>query len=164
VDPDDADCAAWNAAVAGTIAELRPDAVVTLATRDVRSGLTEQTPAGFVQQWRWLHDLGIPVLAVRDNPRFAYDVPDCVRQRGRAGDPCGVDRGSVYAADPPYTRLDVPPNVTFLDLADHVCDDTRCPAEIGNVLVYLDDNHLTASYATTMAPVIEDQVVSAVGG
>jgi hypothetical protein len=53
--------------------------------------------------------------------------------------------------------------VSFLDLADYVCDDTRCPAEIGNVLVYLDDNHLTASYATTMAPVIEDQVVSAVG-
>jgi hypothetical protein len=54
--------------------------------------------------------------------------------------------------------------VTFLDLAEYVCTDTRCPAEIGNVLVYLDDNHLTASYATTIAPVIEDQVVSAVGG
>ncbi len=164
VDPDDAGCAAWYTEVAGTIGELRPDAVVTLATRDVRAGLTEQTPAGFVQQWQRLSDLGIPVLAVRDNPRFAFDVPDCVRQHGRDAAACGVDRDSVYAADPPYTRLDVPPNVTFLDLADHLCDDTRCPAEIGNVLVYLDDNHLTASYATTMAPVIEDQVVSAVGG
>jgi peptidoglycan/LPS O-acetylase OafA/YrhL len=164
VDPHDAECVAWNAAVADKIAELRPDAVVTLATRDVRSGLTEQTPAGFVEQWRRLADLGIPVLAVRDNPRFAYDVPDCVRQHGREGDPCGLERGTVYAADPPYGQLDVPPNVSFLDLADYVCTDTRCPAEIGNVLVYLDDNHLTASYATTMAPVIEDQVVSAVGG
>jgi peptidoglycan/LPS O-acetylase OafA/YrhL len=164
VDPNDAECVAWNAAVSATIAELRPDAVVTLATRDVRSGLTEQTPPGFVAQWWRLADLGIPVLAVRDNPRFAFDVPDCVRRQGREGDPCGVDRDSVYAADPPYAHLDVPPNVSFLDLADHVCDDTRCPAEIGNVLVYLDDNHLTASYATTMAPVIEDQVVSAVGG
>jgi hypothetical protein len=54
--------------------------------------------------------------------------------------------------------------VSFLDLADYLCDDTRCPAEIGNVLVYLDDNHVTASYATTMAPVIEDQVVAVVGG
>ena len=32
------------------------------------------------------------------------------------------------------------------------------------MLVYLDDNHLTAAYATTMAPVIEDQVVDAIGG
>lgn len=164
LDPNDAECTAWNAAVADKIAELRPDAVVTIASRDVRTGLTEQTPAGFVEQWRRLADLDIPVLAVRDNPRFDYDVPDCVRQNGREDDPCGVDRDTVYAADPPYTQLDVPPNVTFLDLADYVCDDTRCPAVIGNVLVYLDDNHLTASYATTLAPVIEDQVVSAVGG
>ncbi|TWF76231.1 peptidoglycan/LPS O-acetylase OafA/YrhL [Pseudonocardia hierapolitana] len=164
VDPDDAECVAWNAAVADEITELRPDAVITLATRDVRSGLTEQTPPGFVEQWRRLADLDIPVLAVRDNPRFAQDVPDCIRRQGREGDPCGVDRDTVYAADPPYAQLDVPSNVSFLDLADYVCTDTRCPAEIGNVLVYLDDNHLTASYATTMAPVIEDQVVSAVGG
>jgi peptidoglycan/LPS O-acetylase OafA/YrhL len=164
VDPNDAGCLAWNAAVADKIAELRPDAVVTLATRDVRGGLTEQTPPGFVEQWRRLYDLGLPVLAIRDNPRFPYDVPDCVRRLGRDGDPCGMDRDTVYAADPPYARLDVSPNVSFLDLADLVCDDTRCPAEIGNVLLYLDDNHLTASYATTMAPVIEDQVVSAIGG
>ncbi|GAA5129596.1 acyltransferase family protein [Pseudonocardia adelaidensis] len=164
LDPNDAECVAWNSAVVDKIAELRPDAVVTLATRDVRSGPTEQTPPGFIEQWRRLADLDIPVLAVRDNPRFAYDVPDCVRRHGRDEDPCGVDRDAVYPADPPYAQLDVPSNVTFLDLADYVCDDTRCPAVIGNVLVYLDDNHLTASYATTLAPVIEDQVVSAVGG
>jgi hypothetical protein len=128
----------------------------------VRSGLTEQTPAGFVEQWLRLHDLDIPVLAIRDNPRFAHDVPDCVRRHGRDDDPCGVDRDSVYASDPPYTQLDVPPNVSFLDLAEVLCDDTRCPTVIGNVLVYLDSNHVTASYATTMAPIIEDQVVDAI--
>jgi hypothetical protein len=58
----------------------------------------------------------------------------------------------------------VPDNVAFLDTADLVCGPELCPAEIGNVLVYLDDNHLTASYATTMAPMIEDQVVAVVGG
>jgi SGNH domain (fused to AT3 domains) len=130
----------------------------------VRSGRTEVTPPGFVEQWRRLSDLGIPVLAVRDTPRFPYDVPDCVHRLGLDGDPCGIDRDAVYAPDPPYAHLDVPPNVSFLDMADYVCDDTRCPVEIGNVLLYLDDNHLTASYATTMAPLIEDQVVSAIGG
>jgi peptidoglycan/LPS O-acetylase OafA/YrhL len=164
VDPNDAGCVAWNAAVADEITRQRPDAVVTIASRDVRVGLTEYTPPGFVEQWRRMAELDIPVLAIRDNPRFDFDVPDCVRRHGRDGDPCGVDRSSVYAADPPYAQLDVPPNVTFLDLADYVCDDTRCPAEIGNVLVYLDDNHLTASYATTIAPLIEDQVLGAVGG
>ena len=164
VDPEDAGCAAWNDAAAAEIAAMRPDAVVTLASRHVRSGRTEQTPPGFVERWKQLDELGVPVLAVRDNPRFDHSVPDCVRRHGRDAQACGVDRDDVYAPEPPYAlREDVPAGVTFLDLADLVCDETRCPAEIGNVLVYLDDNHLTAAYASTLALVIEDQVVAAVG-
>jgi peptidoglycan/LPS O-acetylase OafA/YrhL len=164
VDPENSECVAWNDAAAAEIAALRPDAVVTLASRDVRSGRTEQTPPGFVERWRQLDELGIPVLAVRDNPRFDHSVPDCVRRQDRDAQACGADRDDVYAPEPPYAlRDDVPAGVTFLDTADFVCDETRCPAEIGNVLVYLDDNHLTAAYATTLAPVIEDRVVAAVG-
>ncbi len=161
---DEPDCLAWNAAAAEEIAQLRPDAVVTLATRDVRAGLTEQTPPGFVAQWAHLDALGIPVLAVRDNPRFDFSVPDCIQQRGRGAPECGTPREAVYSADPPWTRLtDVPPNVAFLDIADAVCDSATCPGEIGNVLVYLDDNHLTATYAASMSELLESRVLAALG-
>ena len=160
----DGELAQRIAAAADEIAQLRPDAVVTLATRDVRAGLTEQTPPGFVAQWARLDTLGIPVLAVRDNPRFDFSMPDCIQQRGRGALECGVAREAVYRADPPWTQLaDVPPNVTFLDIADAVCDPTTCPGEVGNVLVYLDDNHLTATYATSMAPLLEIEVLAALG-
>jgi hypothetical protein len=162
VEPDNPDCLAWNAAAADEIAQLRPDAVVTLATRDVRTGLTERTPPGFVEQWARLDALGIPVLAVRDNPRFGFSVPDCIQQRGRGAVECGLPRAEVYDQDPPWSRLpDVPANVTFLDIADAVCDPTTCSGEIGNVLVYLDDNHLTATYATSMAALLEGKVFAA---
>jgi peptidoglycan/LPS O-acetylase OafA/YrhL len=161
---DEPGCLAWNVAAADEIAARHPDAVVTLASRDVRPGLTEQTPPGFVAQWWRLHDMGIPVLAVRDNPRFDFSVPDCVQQNGRGADVCGVDRAAVYAEVPPYEqRDDVPPNVTFIDTADAVCDGARCPAEIGNVMVYLDDNHVSAAYSTSMAALVEDQVLSLFG-
>ncbi len=159
--------------MAAQIADLHPDAVVTLASRDVRVGLTEQTPPGFVEQWSRLADLGIPVLAIRDNPRFDSAMPDCVeRVRAAAADDgaepgtpaCGAPRSELYAAQPPWTLLpDAPSNVSFLDIADAVCDAEYCPAEIGNVLVYLDDNHLSASYTGSMSPLVEDQVVAAVG-
>ncbi len=164
VEPDNPDCLAWNAAAADEIAHLRPDAVVTLATRDVRVGLTEQTPPGFVAQWARLDALGIPVIAVRDNPRFDFSAPDCIEQRGRGAPECGLQREAVYSPDPPWTGVaDIPPNVTFLDIADAVCDPTTCPVELGNVLVYLDDNHLSATYATSMAPLLESRVVAALG-
>jgi hypothetical protein len=166
--PDEVDCLAWNEAVAAEIADLRPDAVVTLASREVRVGLTEYTPPGFVDRWRWLSELGIPVLAVRDNPRFDASMPDCVdraRADGGSGPPCGAPRAELYAEQPPWTLLpDVPAGVGFLDVADALCDPEFCPAEIGNVLVYLDDNHLSASYTGSMAPLVEERVVTVLGG
>jgi hypothetical protein len=167
--PDERDCLDWNAAAAAEIADLRPDGVVTLASRDVRAGLTEQTPPGFVAAWARLDELGIPVLAIRDTPRFDRSMADCVQGFGSsATDPpastCGVDRAAVYPPDPPWTHLaDVPTNVRFLDTAGRVCGPAFCPAVIGNVLVYLDDNHLTASYAASMADLIEGDVRAALG-
>lgn len=161
--PGDTTCLAWNAAVRREIAAMRPDAVVTMATRDARRGLTEVTPPGFVEQWRHLDELGIPVLAIRDNPRFAHSPPDCLQRRGRENPSCGVARAAVYAPDPPWTRTAVPPNVAFLDTADLLCDAVRCPAEVGNVLVYMDDNHVSGTFAATLAPVIDQKLRNALG-
>jgi len=166
--PGEPDCMAWNEAALIEIADLRPDAVVTLASREVRVGLTEHTPPGFIQRWRDLERLGIAVLAIRDNPRFDYSMPDCVQQHESVQsheDPavCGASREELYPAAPPWTEIpDLPSNVTLLDIADAVCDQTFCPAQIGNVLVYLDDNHLSASYSSSMVPLLQDRVVAAI--
>jgi peptidoglycan/LPS O-acetylase OafA/YrhL len=162
--PDEADCLAWNAAAADEITALRPDAVVTLATRDARVGQAEQIPAGFVEQWRRLDEQGIPVLALRDNPRFDFSVPDCVQTRPDDVDGCGVDRAEIYAQTPPWVDLpDVPSNVAFVDIADAVCDAERCPPVIGNVLVYMDDNHLTATYSTSMSDLLAGRIEEGLG-
>jgi Predicted acyltransferases len=162
-DPDNETCLPWHDATLEIIDRTRPDVVVTIGTRDVRAGLTESTPAGFVDAWRQVVERGIPVVAVRDNPRFDYSIPDCVAINGRNSPECGADRESVYAPDPPWTALaDVPAEVRFVDIADALCDQQRCPAEVGNVLVYLDDNHISAAYATTMASPLEAAFVAAI--
>ncbi|MBN9099720.1 MULTISPECIES: acyltransferase family protein [unclassified Pseudonocardia] len=162
-DPNQPGCVEWNNAAVQEIADLKPDAVVTLASLDVMPGLTEHTPPGFPAQWKRVTDLGIPVLAVRDNPRFTFSMPDCVQQNGIDSPRCSFPRADIYSAVPPYEKVPgVPPGVTFLDTADAICTATVCPPTMGNVLVYLDDNHLTRSYTTTMAGVIEEQVVKAV--
>lgn len=162
-DPNQPGCVEWNDAAVREIADLKPDAVVTLASLDARPGLTERTPPGFPAQWKRVTDLGIPVLAVRDNPRFDFSMPDCIQQNGADSPKCSFPRDDIYSAVPPYEKVPgVPPGVTFLDIADAVCTAEVCPPTIGNVLVYLDDNHLTRSYATTMAGRIEAQVVAAV--
>lgn len=167
VDPADEGCVSWNREAADEIADRHPDALFTLASRNVGTGPegpTEQTPAGFVAQWWRAHDAGVPVVALRDNPRPGFNVPDCVSREGRHSERCDLPRDGFYHSLPPWAGVpDIPPNVSFVDVADHVCDPQRCPSEVGNVLVYLDDNHLTATYAASLAPVLAGHLESTLG-
>lgn len=163
IDPGDSECKDWNAAATQEILELRPDAVFTTATRDVRIGLTEITPPGFIAQWRALATENIPVLAVRDNPRYDTSPSACVEADGPDAPQCATPRAELYAPDPPYTYRDdiIPPNVSFLDSSGYYCTPEICPPVIGNVLLYLDNNHLTATYLSTMAPVVGEAIEQA---
>ncbi|OLR92003.1 acyltransferase family protein [Actinokineospora bangkokensis] len=160
--PGDDRCREWTDQVTGELLDRQPDAVVTLATRNARPGRTETTPDGFVERWRQLDDAGITVLAFRDNPRYDSSPSACVALRGRDADACTAARGDIYAETPPYAdRADISPNVFFFDFADYYCDALTCPPVIGNVLVHLDDNHLTATFMESMAPIAEEAVLTA---
>ncbi len=158
-DADREFCQAWNRAAMREIADLDPDAVLTIGTRDVRTDREERTPDGYVEQWAALDELGIPVLAVRDNPRFDAPPARCVERLG-LGPQCETPRARLYAERAPLTaRADVPDNVVFLDFTDLICTPVICPPVIGNVLVYLDANHLSATYLATMSPMVERAIL-----
>jgi hypothetical protein len=42
--------------------------------------------------------------------------------------------------------------VDVVDLTDRFCGPDRCPAVIGNVAVYRDNNHVTDTYARSLTP------------
>ncbi|MFD7657991.1 acyltransferase family protein, partial [Actinosynnema sp. NPDC059797] len=154
--PGDAKCLQWNADAVDRILSLRPDLVLANGTRDVRAGLTEETPPGFVAQWRKLEEAGIAVAAVRDNPRHPFKPAECARTHGAGAPRCATPRADLLDAEPPYARIpDLPSNVEFLDFSDYFCPGDRCPPIIGNVHVYLDDSHVSATYTRTMSPLLE---------
>ncbi|EHR51316.1 putative acyltransferase [Saccharomonospora marina XMU15] len=158
------ECASWNDAVLAEILQRRPEAVITMGTRDVRVGLRERTPRGYVAQWRVLAEAGIPVVAIRDNPRFDYEPSECVQKHGIDAWQCRKPRADMLAEQPPYERMSgIPATVSFLDFSDYFCTDRHCPPVIGNMLVYLDDNHVTAAYLETMSPIVEERMVAALG-
>ncbi|MGW4523872.1 acyltransferase family protein [Amycolatopsis sp. NPDC004378] len=162
--PDDPGCLAWNSAAQREILALHPDAVLTLASRDVRPGLTERTPQGFVDQWKVLDRAGIPVVAVRDNPRLGFSPTTCIDTRGTKAPECSVPRRTLLAEPPPYAAVaGIPPSVSVLDFSDYFCGHSLCRPVVGNVLVYMDDNHVTASFMTTLSPVLEKAMVAALG-
>jgi hypothetical protein len=54
---------------------------------------------------------------------------------------------------------DLPPKVRIVDLSDYFCDVRLCYPVIGNVLVYRQLDHLTATYARTLAPILKREIL-----
>ena len=61
----------------------------------------------------------------------------------------------VFApADPSEVVAHTLPRLHRLDLTDVICDAEACPPVIGNVQVYRDKHHLSATFAATLAPAL----------
>ncbi|WP_434724031.1 SGNH hydrolase domain-containing protein [Mesorhizobium sp. RIZ17] len=44
------------------------------------------------------------------------------------------------------------PGVAVVDMNDAICGKDSCPAVVGNIVVWRDNHHLTATYALALAP------------
>lgn len=153
-------CIDWNTRAREKIIAMKPDVVLTQASRDVRVGLTEQTPTGFVSEWQALAAAGIPVVAMRDTPRHPMDPSQCVQVHGPDAPQCATPRAELYSPTAPWTKVaGVPPTMSFVDFTDFVCDPTTCPPIIGNVYVYRDFNHPTATFMRTLSPIVEERLL-----
>ncbi|NNG39061.1 acyltransferase [Flexivirga sp. ID2601S] len=47
---------------------------------------------------------------------------------------------------------------TFVDMVPWFCQSGTCPVVVGNMIVYRDSNHVTASYVDKLRPVLESQL------
>lgn len=156
-------CYEWNHNVVEELSHLQPDVIFTTSTYVTRDD--ESTPEGYIAHWWALENLNLDVLAIRDVPRWEQDVPECVERYGPHSPRCTADP-TIYGLDQPApvtSRPDIPQNVDFIDLTDFFCFDGHCPPVIGNVLVYYDRNHITVTYARTLGPFVEEQILAATG-
>jgi peptidoglycan/LPS O-acetylase OafA/YrhL len=136
------------------------DVVITsqrTAVPFVDDGSAPSPVAGFVELWGRLGRAGRPVIAIRDNPMMLPDdgTQDCLARALADPDSCARTLADAVPDDAQVEAAQRLPAVTLADLTTAFCVDGRCPPVIGNVLVYRDDQHLTATYVRTLAPRLE---------
>ncbi|MCK9794992.1 acyltransferase [Isoptericola sp. 4D.3] len=161
--PEGPTCVAANAVTLERLVELAPDAVVTVAYGGsrYRDPGTGERPGvrGTADVWRELEEAGIQVYAVKDAPQPDPFVVRCVA--AAAEDPadvgdldgCAVPRErALVGRDLVDAAAERVPGVDVVDLTDRYCGAESCPAVIGNVMVYRDTNHVTDTYARSLAP------------
>ncbi|KAE8765278.1 acyltransferase family protein [Georgenia thermotolerans] len=156
-------CDDWLQRAWGYALELRPDAIFTVATAASADGPNEELVAGYEQMVAEMTAAGIDVIGVRDNPRFAFDMYACVERNGPDASQCTVRRDQALPATSPMQRLVGAEGLYLLDLTDRLCPDGLCPPVIGNLYVFMDDNHLSRSYAATLRQDLEERLLAATG-
>jgi hypothetical protein len=159
-------CRSWVQKAMAELVADHPDYVFTTSTRPWNIKPGDVMPGTYIGIWKTFADNGIPVLAMRDTPwlveRGKPFIPaDCLANGGDAVS-CGRKRSEVLAdRNPTLDFLGRFPGLKPLDLSDAVCRPDICRAVEGNVLIYRDSHHFTATYMRTMAPELGRQLSAA---
>jgi peptidoglycan/LPS O-acetylase OafA/YrhL len=158
------ECHTFNEAVTDYALRLSPDAVLTVGSRTAWSSPEEQVPAGFEAAIAPLLDAGIPVVALRDTPRFEEDMAECTARNAAEPSVCDVPVAQVLPPSSPLAAVAARvPGLEYLDLTDLVCAEATCHGIVGNVRVFMDRDHLSKSYVETTVPVFSERLRDALG-
>ena len=132
------------------------DLIVTTGYASVNSGSPEQQVASMQAVWAPVADLGVPIVAVPDNPVPAKGAMTCLERANEIRpDTCATSQKAALSRfDAFRATAGTVKGSMLLDLTPYYCRDGGCPAVIGGVTVYRDPHHLTVTYARTLAPYV----------
>lgn len=131
------------------------DLILTAGARTKAGSDASETAERYSAAWQPLIGAGASVIAVSDTPVVTEAALQCVGRVGfRAGDDCGMTlREGASVPDPLVAAVAATPGSALADVTRFYCDDTGCPAVIGNQLVYRDTvGHLTGTYSRSLGP------------
>jgi peptidoglycan/LPS O-acetylase OafA/YrhL len=172
-----AECARYREAMMQRILKMKPNAVI-LASWDHYMPLDGQSSAWQVTPAAWARGLrrtyirlstaSIRTVAIRDVPHTPFDAPSCLSRRaGRLpfAPPCDYDRSSALSplAIAAQNSAIRGTSVRLIDMNDQICATTRCSVVRNGLVVFTDDNHLTASFSRSIAPALGTRLARATG-
>ncbi|WP_427017887.1 acyltransferase family protein [Pseudarthrobacter sp. P1] len=159
-------CAPWNAEVSRTILSGDYDLIVTSSVSTAKyqadSGETTYQSAVDGLRERWSSST-IPIVALADTPRPSFggvsDPPSCVDTKSDAD--CSFPQSKALKDEPQKEAAEGLNQVHFLDMTKYFCRSGDCQSVLGNVLVYRDSNHMTATFSKSLANYLELEMQSA---
>jgi peptidoglycan/LPS O-acetylase OafA/YrhL len=162
-----AECNDFNEALLHYLEDVDAQAVATTTTIVTYDG-REAVIGGMQDTLPRLVGMGIDVLAVRDQPRFPEDPNACLEDHeddpnaceGAGPGPLTAQRADKDLVEPsgdgaaPGQAGTIHP----VDLTEVYCPDGTCPPAIGNVRVYLDADHISATYSRSTDWLLREQL------
>jgi hypothetical protein len=160
------ECMTWQEEVGDEVRRLRPELVVLGAF----SGAKPQDPAeiavadeeavasvirdGEIRAVEAMLPYVGRILVMRDTPWLPEEPARCLLRHPGDEAACAWRRDTVMRT-PSYPQADLAalsPRVEVIDLNDQICDGPICPAVQQGAVVMYDQQHLTSTFARTLAP------------
>lgn len=158
-------CTAWRNAVAKKLADDRDIDGYLVTHSSGKNPISDERAAAMATAWNARGNLRAPVISITDNPRFTPETALCVEKDPRAANTdCTLPRATAIVDDGSRRAADAATNAHVVDTADLFCDERTCYPVIGGVIVYRDANHITGSYAKSIAPMLGQRIESILNG
>lgn len=151
-------CKEFNSRVLDAMEIIEPEYVALISTRTWVNSSGEVPVEGLNALAHRFENQGTKVIALRDNPRFLNDMFTCAEA---VSSTCASPvKEHLADTNPALAELKELTNVYQVDLTNAYCPEGLCQAVIGNVKVYLDNNHITKQFAVTTTSLVEDQLLA----
>ncbi|HEY9131862.1 MAG TPA: acyltransferase family protein, partial [Dyella sp.] len=160
------ECSRWREKALDYVRTLRPD-LVMLSTVSTNGFSEQQWVEGTERVLERLSQATGHIYILRATPYLPFDGPNCLAQR--EGRPAWLGTKALCSApsDDAHALMvlnalshavTTVPNASIVDLNDRICPGGICYAQRQGVIVFRDGQHLTASYAASLAPVLGQEL------
>jgi peptidoglycan/LPS O-acetylase OafA/YrhL len=163
------ECEVWRERTLERIEEVeKPDLVlisgrISTPVMDGGETLDQETSLarmeeGYVSVLERLEATGARVAVIKDLPPSPRNVPDCVSRSLDRLDVCTFRPDRAHMVAPDNQAVSRVEGAKLIDLTPFVCPQGVCRAVIGDALVFRDFDHLTPTFAATLAPMLEQRL------
>jgi hypothetical protein len=163
----DQECVVWRRNVAARLAGDHPTLLVMSSTFYDPGGSDKSVP----QDVAWRRGLTTTLDAVRpavqqllilgDTPLPAHEIPNCLAANPRSVRHCITTRGPAIKLSRLQLESDLATTyrADFVSTSDWLCGTRDCPVVIGNIVMYRDNNHVSATMSRYLAPFVQAAIL-----
>ncbi|WP_338180147.1 acyltransferase family protein [Jatrophihabitans sp.] len=163
-------CVTWDKNVmTDLLTKIHPDVVIVSERADSGTTTNPKIDAtamaeigkGMADYWTQLISHGMKVVAIHETPEPGKNIPDCLAERDATISGCAVSASSAVTKDTPTDVAStlMKGAVPVIDMTSHICTTTTCPAVVGNVIVYRDNQHLSQTYTESIEPYLKSALL-----
>jgi peptidoglycan/LPS O-acetylase OafA/YrhL len=153
------ECEAWRPLVVQRLVEEQPDLVIVSSDRwlpPVNKIDEDPTRQGEAMA-RLLRQIPGRIAVLADTPASAVDVPVCLSAHLDDITRCATSRLSALGRQHLIRERTAvaAADATLVDMTPAICPGDPCQPVVRGMIVYRDDHHLTATFATSLAGYLE---------